>query len=145
MEAPSDESVKNESNEGELIPQSPGLLELPRNGVDAYALGIGDYPGLSLVSVPLTTTNYLSWNDDILNNLTAKGKEGFITGLLPKPNPVDAEYKQWVKNDAMIKALIKNSITPELQRALFLPIHLKLYGIMLGTNTVSGMGFYCLN
>lgn len=117
MDPPSDASVKNDSQSGKYSPKTPGLVELPAATSDVYNLGTGDHPGMSLVSVLLTPNNYLGWSDDILNNLTAKGKEGFRTGSLPKPNPTDPVFKLWIKNEAMIKAWIKNSLSPDLQRA----------------------------
>lgn len=72
MDVSSDDSVKNGSQESEFSPQAPGLLEIPVSVVDAYTLGIGDHPELSLLSIPLNSKNYLSWSDNILNNLIAK-------------------------------------------------------------------------
>lgn len=117
MDVPSDGSVKNGSQTGDYSPKAPGLLEASPVTSNFYLLGTGDHPGMSLVTVPLTPTNCFGWSDDIINNLIAKGKEGFITGTLPRPNPVDSDYKLWIKIDAMIKAWIKNSISPDLQRA----------------------------
>lgn len=116
MNAPCDIYIRNGSDVCENSPQLPELLEVPAAIYDVYLLRTGDHPGISLVSLHLNSNNYLGSSDDILNNLITKGKRGFITGNLPKPNPIFADYKLWIKNDAMIKAWIKNSIFPEQQR-----------------------------
>lgn len=96
-EEPSNASVKGDSQARDYSPCVPRLLESPPIISDFYTLGICGHPGMSLVFVPLTPSNYLGWSDDIMNNLIAKSKEGFISGTLPKPNPIEPEYKFWIK------------------------------------------------
>lgn len=47
----------------------------------------------------------------------AKGKKDFITGQLFKLIIDDVGYTLWVKNDAMIRVWIRNSISLEIQEA----------------------------
>lgn len=56
-------SITNASQEGENSLKTLVLLESkPLMVFDVHSLGIGDHPGMSLGSVPLTTTNYLVWS-----------------------------------------------------------------------------------
>lgn len=93
-----------------VAPKTPMLLDHPIIIFDAYTLETGDHPVLSLVSLPLTTKNSLGWSQDIMTSFTAKSKEGFIVGTLPKPTLGDIKYKRWIKNDSMLKTLIRNCI-----------------------------------
>lgn len=54
------------------------------NSDDPLALQTSDNPGMTLVTAPLTDSNYLTWNRLIRRALAAKKKIGFINGILPK-------------------------------------------------------------
>lgn len=103
MDVPSDVSIRNGSHCGENSPTNPSLMELPLAFSNVYVLGTCDHPSLCLVLALLTPKSYLGWSDDMMNNLTAKGKEGFITRSLLKLASGDAEFKLWVNNDVMAK------------------------------------------
>lgn len=105
------------SQMGETSPNSPLQIETKLSMHDVYVLSSGDHPGLNLTSDLLTSSNYSTWSLDILLALEARGKDRFITGVLPKPEVTDPDYMMWKKNDAMIRAWIKNSMLPELQRS----------------------------
>lgn len=89
----SDVLVKLGSQSGEYSFNTPGLIEHLFDTANVYILEIGDHQDMCLVSILLTNKNYLGWGQDILNSLTAKGKEGFILGTLPRPALGDLEYK----------------------------------------------------
>ncbi|XP_051144092.1 uncharacterized protein LOC127260403 [Andrographis paniculata] len=78
-------------------------------------LGSGDQPNLSLSNVPLSGNNYFCWSHRVWNALLAKGKSGFITCKHLKPVEGSPEYDAWIEVDALVRAWIINSITPELQ------------------------------
>lgn len=82
------------SQDGENSPTKiPLLLDQENsNSDDVYLLGIGEHPGLSLISVPLTSKNNLSWSLDIVTSLESKGKEAFIFGTLPRPKFEELDY-----------------------------------------------------
>ncbi|XP_051147507.1 uncharacterized protein LOC127262745 [Andrographis paniculata] len=75
-----------------------------------------DQPGMSLITTQLNDTNYLLWSRGIMRALIAKGKEGFITGKISKPNDV-ASAIVWRKTDNMILQWILNSIASHLTDA----------------------------
>ncbi|XP_051152006.1 uncharacterized protein LOC127265986 [Andrographis paniculata] len=82
---------------------SMAYLELPPS----------DHPWMSLVTTLLIDSNYLIWSRGIMRSLAAKGKEGFITGEIPKPKePVATAI--WRRTDNMILLWMLNSIFPQL-------------------------------
>lgn len=70
----------------------------------AYLLSPGDHLGLSLGSLPLTPSNYLSLSHEIITFLMAKGKLGYMNGRLSKPNENSYEYEAWIEYGAMLRA-----------------------------------------
>lgn len=81
--------VKVASRVGENSPlQNPfnSLLDQDvDDSSDAYLLGTREHPGLSIVSIPLNSKNYLSWSNNIITSLKANKKERFIFEVLPIP------------------------------------------------------------
>lgn len=109
-------SVKNTSHSSDIFARTPTLVEHKSlKIVDVYVLGSDEHPKLSLFSIPLNATNYLSQRHDVLTSLATKGKEGFILRTLPKPKFGDPNYNMWNKNNAMLRAWIRNSTSNELQ------------------------------
>lgn len=93
MAQSSKSSVKNVLQSSDTSPRTPALVEQKSVEIaDAYILGIGEHPDLSLIFVPLNSTNYMSWRHDVLTSLATKGNEGFILKTLPKPMFGELEY-----------------------------------------------------
>ncbi|KAF7827611.1 uncharacterized protein G2W53_018775 [Senna tora] len=80
---------------------------------NSWALHNSDQPGMSLVTSPLTRSNYLTWSMAVRIALEAKEKLVFIDGS-SKP-PTDANGSRlWKNADAMVKAWLINSISKDL-------------------------------
>ncbi|KAL0331756.1 UNVERIFIED_CONTAM: Retrovirus-related Pol polyprotein from transposon RE2 [Sesamum angustifolium] len=77
----------------------------------------GDHPGMSLVSVPLDGSNYLSWSRSVKLALGAKQKLGFIDGTCDKPTENKAELEQWQRVDCMVVSWLLNSISKDIAEA----------------------------
>ncbi|KAL0429123.1 UNVERIFIED_CONTAM: hypothetical protein Sradi_0538300 [Sesamum radiatum] len=77
----------------------------------------GDHPGMSLVSVPLDGSNYLSWSQSVRLALGAKQKLGFIDGTCDKPTENKAELEQWQRVDCMVVSWLLNSISKDIAEA----------------------------
>ncbi|KAA8524423.1 hypothetical protein F0562_010853 [Nyssa sinensis] len=76
-----------------------------------------DYPGVTLVSHPLTDTNYNTWHQSILIALSIKNKVGFIDGTVPKPSDPAAAL-QWTRCNNMVKAWLVNSLSKDISASV---------------------------
>lgn len=99
-----DFSVKLTSQARENSPPATALLmhQDIDNSDDVYLLRTREHPRLSLVSIPVTPKNYLSWSQNVVTYLKSKGKEVFIFRTLPRPKFGEPNYVRWGKIDAMI-------------------------------------------
>ncbi|KAA8547245.1 hypothetical protein F0562_003891 [Nyssa sinensis] len=61
-----------------------------------------DHPGVTLVSHPLTETNYNTWHQSMLIALSVKNKVGFIDGTVSKPSDPAAAL-QWTRCNNMVE------------------------------------------
>lgn len=52
-----------------------------------------DYPGMQLVSVPLTSMNFMNWSRSVRRALGAKRKLELLDGNLPEQDPSVSYYK----------------------------------------------------
>lgn len=68
---------------------------------DPQVLLNSNYPGMVLVTLHLTGSNYLTQSIAIRTALEAKDKVGFIDGSFVAPTDVDA-FKKWKRVDFMI-------------------------------------------
>ena len=72
----------------------------------------GDHPGLSLVSTPLTGSNYNSWSRAMA--LIAKNKMCFVNGSMSRPAIDDSSYNFWSRCNNMVMSQILNSLSEEI-------------------------------
>ncbi|KAA8529463.1 hypothetical protein F0562_033738 [Nyssa sinensis] len=68
--------------------------------------------GVTLVSHPLTETNYNTWHQSMLIALSIKNKVGFIDGTVSKPSDPAAAL-QWTHCNNMVKAWLLNSLSKD--------------------------------
>ncbi|KAL0458915.1 UNVERIFIED_CONTAM: hypothetical protein Slati_0518700 [Sesamum latifolium] len=71
-------------------------------------------PGMSLTSIPLDGSNFLTWSRSVKISLGAKMKLSFINGKIKKPEESDQTYEQWIRADYMVTSWILNSISKEI-------------------------------
>ncbi|KAL0401658.1 UNVERIFIED_CONTAM: hypothetical protein Slati_4195700 [Sesamum latifolium] len=81
---------------------------------DVLKIQHSDNQGMSLVSVLLDSTNFLTWNRSIKITLEAKMKLSFISGKMKKPEERDNSYEQWIRADYMVTSWIVNSISKDI-------------------------------
>lgn len=72
---------------------------------------------MNLVSIPLSGSNYLTWNRSILIALRAKDKLDFINGTCKKPDNDFKDLEKWLKVESMAISWILNSISKEIVEA----------------------------
>ena len=93
--------------------------EIAKNQEESpYVLYSSDHPGLIFVTTPFTGENFASWKNSMETALYAKSKGSFIDGSLPTPSTSSSEFPRWKKNDAMVKAWIRNSLTKDIQESV---------------------------
>lgn len=92
---------------------------------DHLALQNADHLGMSLVSVPLSGENYLTWSRSMLLILRAKDKLSFINGKVETPPEESSEFEKWIKVDSMVTSWILNSISKEIMEAFLYTIYAK--------------------
>ncbi|KAL0302981.1 UNVERIFIED_CONTAM: hypothetical protein Sradi_6166200 [Sesamum radiatum] len=76
-----------------------------------------NFPGMFLVSTPLTRNNFLLWSRSVKVALTANMELSFIDGTYPKPTENSEECKQWIRTDSMVMSWIQNSISKDIAKA----------------------------
>ncbi|KAF5460124.1 hypothetical protein F2P56_020015 [Juglans regia] len=69
-----------------------------------------------LITIKLTSDNYLLWNAQILPFLKGNQLYGFVDGTCPKPPPTineqaNPEYAKWVLQDQLLISAINSSLT----------------------------------
>ena len=77
---------------------------------DPLHLSNGDYPGMSLTTVPFNGTNFLGWSRQIKVALGAKNKLGFLDGSCHKPDPSSHDLQRWTRCDYLITCWVLNSM-----------------------------------
>ncbi|KAK9677426.1 hypothetical protein RND81_11G142600 [Saponaria officinalis] len=55
-------------------------------------------------------SDFLNWKRDVLMALTAKNKDGFLTGDCAQPSSTDKKHSQWIRCDLMVLRWLMNSI-----------------------------------
>ncbi|XP_057999024.1 uncharacterized protein LOC131177875 [Hevea brasiliensis] len=89
-------------------------MQIDNGGNDIFHLHNSDYPGMMLVSSPLTGRNYLSWSRSMVLALRAKDKLGFVDGSYEVPATDATTLDKWKKVDSMVTSWILNSLSKEL-------------------------------
>ncbi|KAA8547236.1 hypothetical protein F0562_003900 [Nyssa sinensis] len=102
------------ASNGDNSQTSPPSFDDPSH---PFYLHNSDHPGVTLVSHPLTDTNYNTWHQSMLIALSIKNKVGFIDGTVPKPSdPVAA--LQWTRYNNMVKAWLLNSLSKDISASV---------------------------
>ncbi|KAF7830107.1 monoglyceride lipase [Senna tora] len=77
-----------------------------------------DHTGLQLVSISLTSSNYMIWSRFMKTALKSKNKLGFVDGTCPKPTDENSDrFFQWSFADSTVTAWIVNSMSKDLAEA----------------------------
>ncbi|KAL0448192.1 UNVERIFIED_CONTAM: Retrovirus-related Pol polyprotein from transposon RE2 [Sesamum latifolium] len=109
-----------EMNEAGVVPGSGSNSASGWNGAresEDLKVHTSNFPGMILVSTPLTRNNFLLWSRSVKVALTAKMKLSFIYGTYPKPTENSDECKQWIRTDSMVMSWIQNSISKDIAKA----------------------------
>lgn len=79
-----------------------------------------DFMSLHIAPEKLDGSNYSTWSRSVDLYVTSRGKMCYLTRQKKKPEEKDAVlYSTWVKENAMVKSWLLNSMIPEI-RAIFL-------------------------
>lgn len=81
-----------------------------------YYFHHSDGTNLVLVYEPLTESNYTSWNQAMLIDLTVKNKVGFVDGTLPQPT--GSMLHSWNICNSVVKAWILNALSKEISASI---------------------------
>ena len=74
-----------------------------------------DHPGLQLISLQLTGSNYDDWNAAMRIALDAKKKIRFIDGTLIRPVESDLSFRIWSRCNNMVKSWLLKSVSPQMR------------------------------
>ncbi|KAL0433233.1 UNVERIFIED_CONTAM: Retrovirus-related Pol polyprotein from transposon RE1 [Sesamum latifolium] len=99
-----------------------------------------DNPGMSLTSIPLDGSNFLTWSRSVKISLGAKMKLSFINGKIKKPEETDQTYEQWIRADYMVTSWILNSISKEIVESFLYTTTARELWIELETRFGQGNG-----
>ncbi|XP_072084387.1 uncharacterized protein [Arachis hypogaea] len=79
-----------------------------------------DQPSLVLVTQQLTEENYHSWSRAMKKALNAKCKLGFVTGIVPRLDPVldPEQFETWQCVNDVVSTWILNSVSKEIATSL---------------------------
>ena len=91
-------------------------MESPYND-DPLFLQPSDHPGLQMVNLKLTGSNFQRWSKFVKIALRTKGKLGFLDGACARPAANFAQINQWIRCDSMVLSWLLNSMIPELAEA----------------------------
>ena len=95
-----------------------GAKEKANQEESPYILHPSYHPGLVFVTIPFTEENFASWKNSMETALYAKNKGGFIDGSLSLQELTSSDFNRWKKNDAMVKAWIRNSLAKDIQESV---------------------------
>ncbi|CAL1376906.1 unnamed protein product [Linum trigynum] len=93
-------------------------IQTPDPIADPFYLHGSEQPGLLLVGEKLTTTNYNDWSKAMLNALASKNKLGFINGTIPSPDPTDAVFSSWSRNNIMVLSWIQQVVDHGIKKTI---------------------------
>ncbi|XP_051133109.1 uncharacterized protein LOC127252822 [Andrographis paniculata] len=84
---------------------------------EEFFVFFGDHLDLALVTIQLSSSNWIAWKVAVKAALSCKFKEGFIDGTITPPLVTDPGYKYWRRGDNLVFMWLKNSIAPEIARS----------------------------
>ncbi|XP_020883385.1 uncharacterized protein LOC110229020 [Arabidopsis lyrata subsp. lyrata] len=89
-----------------------------RRTISPYDLTSNDNPG-TLISKPLLRgPNYDEWANNLRLALKARKKFGFVDGSIPQPPEDDADYEDWIANNALVISWIRLTIEETLSSSV---------------------------
>ncbi|XP_019266285.1 PREDICTED: uncharacterized protein LOC109243759 [Nicotiana attenuata] len=91
-----------------------GTLEFVPKPSSPLFVQSSDVPGVSLVPVPFSGTNFGGWKRSIIVSLSASNKIAFVDGSLPKPPDNPIESKQWDRCNNMVISWLTSSLSPDI-------------------------------
>nr|XP_033517232.1 uncharacterized protein LOC117281482 [Nicotiana tomentosiformis] len=77
-----------------------------------------DVPGVSLVAVPFSGTEFGGWKRSMMVSLSTRNKIGFIDGSYAKPVVNSPQYRQWDRCNNMVISWLINSLSPDIAESM---------------------------
>nr|GEY09097.1 hypothetical protein [Tanacetum cinerariifolium] len=110
-----DDVNKNQTGDGGKKTQNEGEM-IDHNS--PFYLHASDYPKQMHVNDVLTDKNYSDWEQEMMNFMFAKNKNGFIDGSIKKPETKSDKYLPWMLCDAMIKGWLTTAMEKEIRNSV---------------------------
>ncbi|KZV46133.1 hypothetical protein F511_29095 [Dorcoceras hygrometricum] len=80
----------------------------------ATSYGLGDASPQSITVHKLTGRNFIHWSQSVMMYICVRGKDNFLTGLVPRPDVGDPKLRLWKADNNMVMSWLINSMTPEI-------------------------------
>lgn len=110
MTTPTDESSSTNP--------TPSVVPSSVDYSNPYYLQSGDHPVVMLVSQPLASDNFLTWNRSMSMALIAKNKLCFVDGALSKPYESDPIYHAWIRYNTVVFSWLLNALSKEIASSI---------------------------
>ncbi|KZV41946.1 hypothetical protein F511_32079 [Dorcoceras hygrometricum] len=86
----------------------------------ATPYGLGDASPQSITVHKLTGRNFIPWSQSVMMYICGRGKDDFLTGLVPRHDAGDPKLLLWKAKNNMVMLCLINSMTPEIDENFLL-------------------------
>ena len=83
-------------------------------------LSYNDNSPLVITNHKLDGKNFLQWSQSVLMVIRGRGKLGYLTGDIPRPDVNDKQYDTWELNNSIVMAWLINSMEINISRTYLL-------------------------
>ncbi|XP_024024274.1 uncharacterized protein LOC112092395 [Morus notabilis] len=78
------------------------------------AQSFGEVSSLQIMNHKLNGKNFLQWSQSVLMVIRGRGKIGYITGEVWRPDTTNPTYGNWELNNSIVMAWLINSMEPHI-------------------------------
>ena len=101
------------------VPVTPAYtLADMQDPANPFYLHPNESPSLVLASVPLSESNFHSWQRSMKMSLLTKNKLGFVDGSIQEPDANSTIHPFWRRCNTMVLAWIVRSLTPAIAQSV---------------------------
>ena len=101
---------------------STGDSTRSQSGISSFSSNSESLQSFAITSHKLNGGNFLQWSQSVKLFVQGKGKFGYLSGSVAKPNEKEEGYDRWEAENSMIMSWLVNSMEPDVGRTyLFLP------------------------
>ncbi|XP_021726595.1 uncharacterized protein LOC110693728 [Chenopodium quinoa] len=95
------------------------VLELTQDPSTIYYIHPSDYNNYKFINDVFDGENYSSWKRSMIIGLSTKNNMSFVDGTIPKPQPIDATYKAWIRCNDLVVGWILGVLGPITKKSVF--------------------------